>query len=82
MIGCCSGQAVWLAAAAGLPNRCREAAVIELIGFQSAMVRSQAGMRSVGTKVLPIMVIGKINGPRLSMICSFLTASPIYLSVS
>jgi len=28
------------------------------------------------------MVIGKINGPRLSMICSFLTASPIYLSVS
>src|SRR5690242_8243205 len=60
--GWASGQAAWAVPAPGLPNTSRRAATRALTGFQSEIARSQAGMCSVGTKLLEVMLIGKING--------------------
>jgi hypothetical protein len=44
--------------------------------FQSAIVRSQAGMPEVSTKELDTMVTGKTSGSRLSGVASFFASSP------
>ena len=67
--GCSSGQAP-LAGPAGLPNNCRAAAATALTGFQSAIVRSQAGMPPVGTNTLDSMVTGKIRIEACAAVCS------------
>src|SRR3954447_2003042 len=43
----------------GLPNSSRQAELVELTGFHSAIVRSTVGMPSVGTKAFEMKVNGK-----------------------
>ena len=48
-----------VAAGFGLPNRCRQAAASEDIGFHSATGCSQPGMPWVGTNALEMKVSGR-----------------------
>jgi hypothetical protein len=57
--GCRRGRLAWAARTVGLPNSSRQAATSALIGFQSAISRSQAGIPVVGTKLLEIMLTGR-----------------------
>lgn len=47
-----------------------------LTGFQLEIVRRTAGMPSVGTKTLEIMVSGMISGATLPAVSTLLTAAP------
>ena len=58
---CCSGQAASGPAGGPLPQSSRHAWVTAETGFHSAMVRSHAGMVSVGANVLATNVSGNIT---------------------
>src|SRR5262245_47811222 len=58
-IGCCIGQAPLVADGLGLWKSRRAAAVTALTGFQSATVRTKAGMFPVGTTALEMKASGK-----------------------
>ena len=62
--GCCSGHDPCAGVMVGFPKSWRLAATRALMGFQSAMKRSQVGMPSVGTKLLDSAEMGKRMGMR------------------
>src|SRR5579862_673392 len=76
--GCSSGHAP-LDGPTGLPNNCLTAAATALIGFQSAIARSQAGMPEVGTNTLDSIVIGKIRIEACAAVSSLPITRPRYM---
>src|SRR3954454_14705871 len=60
-IGCSDGKLPDLTNGFGFPNSCRQAEVIELIGFHSANGWRNAGMVAIGTKALDTNDSGKMT---------------------
>ena len=58
-----------------------QAAATALIGFQSAMVRSQGGMPPVGTKTLEIAVTGNTRIDACPAASSLPSTSPMYMPI-
>jgi hypothetical protein len=75
--GCCIGQAAMSEDGLGLPKRFRHADATALTGFQSATVRSHAGMPWVGTNVLETNTKGrKKMKPTAAAASGFFTNMP------
>src|SRR5262249_3754975 len=78
--GCSSGHAPFVGTC-GLPNSSRTAVASALTGFQSAIVRSQAGIPLVGTNTLDTIVTGNTRIDACPAACSLPKTSPTYMPI-